>query len=162
MLGIGVVFNIAIVRVHLNYYSTVEQKHYSPLFFPEICLEIERQNPKKTHLFLPFDLSRRQHSDTPLRTGGQYQAVSRPRRQERRPLPRRYSPKPLALCSCRCSFPVRVGSTGNQAPCGEGTKENPVSGTCFWALPEGQRDLRPGEAGHYILPNQISEVGGLV
>eukprot|EP00752_Nemacystus_decipiens_P009533 g8521.t1 len=61
-----------------------------------------------------------------------------------------------------CSFPVRVGSTGNQAPCGDGTAQHPTSGSCFWALPEGKRDLRPGDVGHYVLPYLASEIGGLV
>ncbi|CAM9458444.1 unnamed protein product [Ectocarpus sp. 6 AP-2014] len=51
-----------------------------------------------------------------------------------------------------CSFPIRVGSTGNHALCSDGTTTNPASGQCFWALPDGPRDLRPGETGQYVLP----------
>jgi len=62
----------------------------------------------------------------------------------------------------RCSFPIRVGSTGNQAPCNDGSKQNPANGLCFWALPEGQRDLRPGEFGHYVLPRLGLEEGQIM
>ncbi|CAM9660137.1 unnamed protein product [Pylaiella littoralis] len=61
----------------------------------------------------------------------------------------------------KCSFPIRVGSTGNQATCGDGTKENPANGNCFWALPDGKRDLAPGEAEQYVLPRLGLKEGSL-
>ena len=62
----------------------------------------------------------------------------------------------------RCTFPIRVGSTGSQATCSDGTAMNPENGNCFWALPEGTRDLAPGEAGHYVLPELNLKEGSLV
>ncbi|CAN0192521.1 unnamed protein product, partial [Laminaria digitata] len=62
----------------------------------------------------------------------------------------------------RCTFPIRVGSTGSQATCGDGTAMNRDNGNCFWALPEGPRDLAPGEAGHYVLPELNLKEGSLV
>lgn len=62
----------------------------------------------------------------------------------------------------RCSFPIRVGSTGSQATCSDGTAENPDTGKCFWALPEGKRDLEPGEAEQYVLPELGIKEGSLM
>ncbi|CAM9484006.1 unnamed protein product, partial [Hapterophycus canaliculatus] len=61
----------------------------------------------------------------------------------------------------RCSFPIRVGSTGSRAECSEGTAEDPSSGFCYWALPSGQRDLEPGGTGQYVLPELGLKEGSL-
>lgn len=62
----------------------------------------------------------------------------------------------------RCSFPIRVGSTGSFTSCGDGTSKNPSTDECFWALPEGNRDLAPGEGGQYVLPELNLREGSLM